>query len=84
MKLVVFDTTPEEMFKEFKADTLSFLYNQEDLTDYEEEDISALINEIQSLPEVDLLTCDEIYERLSSNGKEVFIQVLEELEKMIK
>ena len=82
MKLVI-DNTPEKMLEEFKTDTLDFLYSQEDLTDYEEEDISALINEIQSFSEENL-TCDEIYKKLSLNGKEIFIQVLEELEKMIK
>ena len=84
MKLIIFNSSPEEMLEEFKTNTLNFLYSQEDLTDYEEEDISALINEIQNFPETDLLTCDKIYKRLSLNGKKIFIQVLEELKRMIK
>lgn len=68
---------PEELLKEFKENTLNFLYHQEDRLEYRIKTVSYLIDEIQKLSNYN--TFEELYEKLSKNGKRRCNTILNQL-----
>lgn len=73
---------PNELTNSFNKDILSFLYVQEDRTEYKIKTISYLIDEIQKMPSG--MTGKELYISLSKKGKRRFNTILNQLNYLVE